>query len=190
MPAGNGARVNYEIYSMKSAFLLLLATSLLTACGRTEKKETQTSLPVTDSVAATVPAPKNCQSIVKAGKLGKPDLYQESAKPVAVSITMEQDTSSMQVADGCYFNNTVTLLATKKSGSRVFKRTLLKDDLLYFIKSDDAVNGAILQSATYKPTFNSQRYITFTMHLVEPASRKTLDYLVTMNYFGEIIKVK
>ena len=66
----------------------------------------------------------------------------------------------------------------------------IKDDLLYFTKNDTPIEQAILQSVTYKPTFNGQRYITISMRLIEPESRKTSDYLVTMNYFGEIIKVR
>jgi hypothetical protein len=178
---------------MKNAFLTLLVASLLTACGNTEKKQdnkTQASIATTDSVTATEPKPQNCKSIVDAEKLGKSNVYQESAKPIKVSLTVDKDTSTMQAADGCYFNNRVTVLATKKSGSQLFKRTLLKDDLLYFTKSDKAIEQAILQNVIYKPTFNGQKYITLTMRLKEPGNRKTTDYMVTMNYFGEIIKVK
>ena len=179
---------------MKNVFIALFAVCLLQACGQTEKKQentTQTAQASTDS-AATPASPKtsNCQSVVKAGKLSKADVYQESAKALTVSITVDQDTSSMQVANGCYFNNTVTIQATKKTGSQVFKRTLLKDDLLYFTKNDKPIEQAILQSVTYKPTFNGQRYITISMRLVEPENKKVSDYLVTMNYFGEIIKVR
>lgn len=179
---------------MKNVFVALLAICLLQACGRTEKKQentTQTTPASADSIASPqVSKTSNCQSIVKAGKLGKADVYQESAKALAISITVDQDTSSMSVASGCYFNNTVTVRATKKSGSQVFKRTLLKDDLLYFTKNDTPIEQAILQNVTYKPTFNGQRYITISMRLIEPESKKTSDYLVTMNYFGEIIKVR
>ena len=176
---------------MKNARLLLLSLSLLTACGRTEKtSETATQIPSADSVAATTPKLPDCQSLVKAGKLGKANDYQESAKSIKVTLTLDQDTTTMQTANGCYFNNAVTVLAVKKSGSRVFKRTLLKDDLLYFIKTDETVERAILQNVVYKPTFNGQKYITLTMHLMEPVSRKTTDYTVFMNYFGEIVKVK
>ncbi len=175
---------------MKSSTLLFVFASLLTACGHTDNTSHKSNSPATDSVVAAVPKPKNCQSVVNAEKLGKSNVYQESAKPIKVSVTVQQDTSSLQVEGGCYFNNTVTVLATKKTGSQVFKRTLLKDDLLYFTKTDKSIEKAILQSVTYKPTFNSQKYITINMRLVEPDNKKMLDYLVTMNYFGEIIKVK
>lgn len=179
---------------MKDLFIALLAVCLLQACGQTEKKQENTTqkAPVSADSASTPPSPKtnNCQSVVMAGKLGKADVYQESAKALTVSITVNQDTSSMQVANGCYFNNTVTIRATKKTGSQVFKRTLLKDDLLYFTKNDKPIEQAILQRVTYKPTFNGQRYITVSMRLMAPESKKTSDYLVTMNYFGEIIKVR
>ncbi|AUD01793.1 hypothetical protein [Spirosoma pollinicola] len=175
---------------MRSSFLLLLLANLLVACGHTENAKEKSNPAKIDSVTATTQTSKSCLSVVKPEKLGKSDEYQESAKPIKVSVTVDQDTSSMQVADECYFNNTVTILATKKTGSRVFKRTLLKDDLLYFTKSDKSIEQAILQSVTYKPTFNSQKYVTVNMRLIEPGTKKTLDYLVTMNYFGEIIKVK
>ncbi|GAB3803186.1 hypothetical protein GCM10028819_32730 [Spirosoma humi] len=179
---------------MKNVFIALFAVCLLQACGQKESKQENTTQAAQASVdsTSTPPSPKtdNCQSVTKADKLGKADVYQESAKALTVSITVNQDTSSMRVADGCYFNNTVTIQATKKTGTQVFKRTLLKDDLLYFTKNDKPVEQAILQSVTYKPTFNGQRYITISMRLVEPESRKTSDYLVTMNYFGEIIKVR
>ena len=180
---------------MKNARVLLFGLSLLMACGRTEKTQetaSQTATMATDSAATgTTAAPaQTCQSVVKAGKLDKADVYQESAKSISVAITMEQDSSSVPTAKGCYYNNTVTILATKKSGSRVFKRTLLKDDLAYFTKDDDAIEQSVLQSVTYKPTFNGQRFITINMHLLEPDTRNTLDYTVFMNYFGEIVKVK
>ncbi|MVM30419.1 hypothetical protein GO755_10270 [Spirosoma sp. HMF4905] len=179
---------------MKNAFLLFFIFSLLTACGgNTDKKQdspAQSTTATTDSTAAPAPKPKNCQSVVEADKFGKADVYQESGKSIKVSLTLDQDTSSTQVANGCYFNNTVTVLATKKSGSPMFKRTLLKDDLLYFTKSGDAIKQSILQKVIYKPTFNGQRYITLTMHLLEPESKKTMDFTLFMNYFGEIVKVK
>ncbi|GAB4044144.1 hypothetical protein [Spirosoma litoris] len=179
---------------MKNAFLLLFGLGLLTACGgNSEKKQEptgQSTTITTDSVTATTPKPKNCLSVADADKLGKADVYQESGKSIKVSLTLEQDTSSTQVGSGCYFNNTITVLATKKSGSQLFKRTLLKDDLLYFTKSDDAINQSILEKVTYKPTFNGQRYITLTMHLLEPESKKTMEFTLFMNYFGEIVKVK
>lgn len=179
---------------MRNVFVALFAICLLQACGQTEKKQdnnSQTVQATTDSAATTaLPKASNCQSVVKAGKLGKTDTYQESAKALAVSVTVDQDTSSMQVAGDCYFNNTVTIRATKKNGSQVFKRTLLKDDLIYFTKNDKPIEQGILQSVTYKPTFNGQRYITVSMRLIAPDSKNTSDYLITMNYFGEIIKVK
>ncbi len=178
---------------MKNTLFILFVASLLTACGRTEKAQENNPKSTTatpDSVAATVPKIKNCQSMVELARLGKSDTYQESAKSIKVALTLDQDTSSVQTADGCYFNNTITVLATKKSGSRVFRRTLLKDDLLYFTKSDKAIERAILQKVVYKPTFNGQKYVTLTMQLIEPGSRKIIGYTVFMNYFGEIVKVK
>ncbi len=180
---------------MKNTLFILFVASLLTACGRTEKAQDNTTKSTTatpDSVVATVPKIKNCQSMVEAAKLGKSDTYQESAKSIKVTLTLDQDTSSVQTDNGCYFNNAITVLATKKSGSgsRVFKRTLLKDDLLYFTKSDKAIERAILQKTIYKPTFNGQKYVTLTMQLIEPGSKKMTSYTVFMNYFGEIVKVK
>ncbi|GAB4021276.1 hypothetical protein GCM10028808_65550 [Spirosoma migulaei] len=179
---------------MKNTFLLLFALGLLTACGgNSEKKQdatVQSTTTTTDSTAAPAPKPKNCQSVVDADKLGKADVYQESGKSLKVTLTLDQDTSSIQASTGCYFDNAITVLATKKSGSQQFKRTLLKDDLLYFTKSDDAIKQSILQKVIYKPTFNGQRYITLTMHLLNPDSKKTMDFTLFMNYFGEIVKVK
>ncbi|MVM37391.1 hypothetical protein GO730_06740 [Spirosoma sp. HMF3257] len=179
---------------MKNAFLLLVSLALLIGCGQTEKAHDNTaksSTPTTDSTtSASAPKPSNCQSVVDAKNLGKADVYQESGKSIKVTLTLNQDSSSTQSANSCYFNNTITVMATKKSGSQLFKRTLLKDDLLYFTKTDDAINKSILQKVIYKPTFNGQRYITLTMHLLEPDSKKTMDYTLFMNYFGEIVKVK
>ncbi|GAB2575750.1 hypothetical protein [Spirosoma areae] len=177
---------------MKIAYLLLLTASLLTTCGRTEKTQDNTtqSTTTTDSVTATSPKPRNCQSIVEPDKLGKANVYQESAKPIKVALTLDQDTSTTEIASGCYYNYTVTVLATKKSGSPLFKRTLLKDDLLYFIKSDAVVERSVLQNTIYKPTFNGQKYITLSMRLLEPGNRKITDYTLFMNYFGEIVKVR
>lgn len=177
---------------MKNPCLLALAVSLFFACGRTEKAQeaTQSATGTTDSMEVIASKPKNCQSILEANQLGKANTYQESAKPVTVTMTLDQDTSSTQTTSGCYFNNSVAILAVKKSGSRIFKRTLLKDDLLYFIKSDDVVERSVLQNATYKPTFNGQKYITITIRVLEPVSRKSTSYTVFMNYFGEIVKVK
>lgn len=175
---------------MKSALILSLTGCLLVACGQTEKVKEQTTRSGIDTTTVTAARPANCKTVDTGSKLGKTDVYQESAKPINVSITVNQDTSSTQLETDCYFNNTVTVLATKKNGNQLFKRTLLKDDLLYFVKSDEAIEKAVLQSASYKPTFNSLKFITFSMHLIDPASRQTLNYLVTMNYFGEIIKVR
>lgn len=180
---------------MKNTLALFFVTCLLTACGRTDKAQDSTptgkaAQGATDSVATTAANLPTCQSVVKAGKLGKADEYRETAKSITVAITLEQDSSSVPTAKGCYYNNTVTVLATKKSGNQVFRRTLLKDDLAYFTKDDHAIEQSVLQTVTYKPTFNSQRYITLNMHLLEPDTRQTLDYTVFMNYFGEIVKVK
>lgn len=181
---------------MKNAFIPLVVASLLIACNSSEKKQdAATSTPMASSAvdsasSADAPKPRNCQSVVGADKLDKADVFQESAKPIKVTLTLAQDTSVTQIDKGCFFNNTVTVLAAKKSGSQVFKRTLLKDDLLYFIKSDEVVERSVLQRVVYKPTFNAQRYITLTMQLIEPVSQKRADYTLTMNYFGEIIKVK
>lgn len=175
---------------MKNASLLVLTVGLLIACGRSEKtQETQTSSK-TDSVATIAPKPKDCKTVVDADKLGKADVYQESGKSIKVTLTLAQDTSSTETANGCYFNNAITVLATKKSGSQLFKRTLLKDDLLYFIKSDEVVERSVLKTVAYKPTFNGQRYINLVMRVIDPVSQKTVDYTLFMNYFGEIVKVK
>ncbi|MCK8493630.1 hypothetical protein M0L20_17320 [Spirosoma sp. RP8] len=177
---------------MKHSRLLLLVTGLLAACGGSEQKKdkpTEVIASTADSVGAA-PKRQNCQSIIGAERLGKANEYQESAKPLKVTITLEQDTSATQTTKGCYFNNMVTVLATKKSGSRVFKRTLTKDDLVYFTKNDTPIEEAVLQNTLYKPTFNGQKYITLTMRLMEPVSKKTSDYTVYMNYFGEIVKVR
>lgn len=173
---------------MKYGFLLLIAACLLTACGRSDNSST--TQPPADSSSTAASKPRNCKTILEADKLGQTNDYQESAKAINVAITLEQDSSATETANGCYFNNTVTILATKKSGSRVFKRTLLKDDLLYFTKSDELIERSLLKNTTYKPTFNGQKYITVTMQLIDPVSQKTADYLVYMNYFGEIVKVR
>ncbi|WP_461077351.1 hypothetical protein [Spirosoma flavus] len=175
---------------MKNAYVLVLAAGLLTACGGSEKKESATSAGDSTVVTASAPEPKNCQTVIGADKLGKSNEYQESAKPMKFTLTLEQDTSATSTEKGCYFNNNVTVLAVKKSGSRVFKRTLAKDDIAYFSKNDDVIARSILKNATYKPTFNGQRYVTVTVRLVDPVNEKTSEYLVYMNYFGEIVKVK
>ncbi|MBD2701716.1 hypothetical protein IC229_13785 [Spirosoma sp. BT702] len=175
---------------MKNAYVFVLAVGLLAACGKSEKKEENTTSATTDSTVVAAPKPKNCQSILKADKLGKSNEYQESAKPMKFTLTLDQDTSATSTEKGCYFNNTATILAVKKSGSRVFKRTLAKDDIAYFSKNDELIARSVLQNATYKPTFNGQRYVTITVRLIDPVGEKKSDYLVFMNYFGEIVKVK
>ncbi len=187
---------------MKHIHFVLLSVSLLTACGRTETAQDNTQNTVAQPVPATTsartapdsgtaagPKPQNCRSILDAATLGKVNTYRESAKPVTVGITLAQDTSTTAIAGECYFNNTVTVQATNRSNRPLFKRTLLKDDLLYFSKRDEAIQRAVLQNVIYKPTFNGERYITLTMRLMEPGNRKTTDYTVFMNYFGEIVKV-
>lgn len=181
---------------MKRHLSILALVATLLACGRSEKTENKTTQPPTDGastlIADSIAAakPQNCKSVVENDKLGKTDVYQESAKNIKVSLTMAQDASTMPTSDGCYFNNSVEVLATKNSGNQLFKHTLLKDDLAMFTKNDDPIGKSILQRATYKPTFNGQKYITLTMQLMEPDTKKTTDYTVTMNYFGEIVKVK
>lgn len=183
-----------NFYRMKNARLLFFTITLLTACGRAEKSQdqanTSSTAVTTDSATTHAPKLRNCQSIAAAGKLGKSDSYQESAKPLKLTLTLNQDTSQVSTNQGCFFNNTVTVQATKKSGSPAFKRTFLKDDLLYFIKTDQVVERSVLQNVVYKPTFNGQKYITLTMQLIDPANQKKTDYTVFMNYFGEILKVK
>ena len=179
---------------MKKYLTTLALAAILLACGRSEKSEktantTQlTTTTAADSVATI--APQNCQSVVENGKLGKADVYQESAKNIKVSLTLAQDVGTMPTSDGCYFNNSVAVMAIKKSGSQLFKHILLKDDLAMFTKNDGPIERSILQRATYKPTFNGQKYITLTLNLLDPITKKTTDYTVYMNYFGEIIKVK
>jgi len=181
---------------MKKHLSILALVATLLACGRPENTENKTTQPPTDG-AATLMAdsiaaakPQNCQSVVEGDKLGKADVYQESAKNIKVSLTLAQDASTMPTSDGCYFNNSVDVLATKKSGNQLFKHTLMKDDLTLFTKNDEAIRQSILQRATYKPTFNGQKYITLTLRLVEPVTKKATDYTVYMNYYGEIVKVK
>jgi hypothetical protein len=183
-----------EIWRMKNAQLTLLALGLLTACGRNETDRNtaqSTNKGTPDSVAAAAtPAPKPCESVVKIGQLGKANVYQESAKGISVTLTLEQDNQRLEVGETCYANNSVTVLAAKKSGSRVFKRTFTKADLLYFTKNDQPIEQGVLQSAIYKPTFNAQKYITVTMRLLEPVSKKTTDYTAFLNYYGEITNVR
>lgn len=176
---------------MKNARLFLLAAGLVIACNTTEKKQadaTQSSDSTTST--ATVSKPQNCQSIAATDKLGKSDTYQESGKSLKFMLTLNQDTSQVLTDQDCFFNNTVTVQATKKSGGPAFKRTFLKDDLLYFIKTDEVVKRSVLQNVTYKPTFNSQKYFTLTMHLIDPVNQKKTDYTLFMNFFGEILKVR
>lgn len=175
----------------KHLALFALALSLF-ACGTSETKQTTTTNPPQtarpDSVVAA--KPQNCQSVVEAAKLGKTDEYSESAKNVRVKLTLFQDESTQAVSGGCYFNNAVEVAATKKSGSVVFRRKLLKDDLIHFTKNDAAVEAGILQKATYIPTFNSQKYITIGLQLTDPSDKKNTSFTVFMNYYGEIVKVK
>ncbi len=181
---------------MKKHLSILALVAIQLACSRSETSENKTTQPptdgassiVSDSIAATLP--QNCQSVVETGKLGKADVYQESAKNIKVSLTLAQDASTLPTSDGCYFNNSVEVLATKKSGSQLFKHTLIKDDLTLFTKNDEAIKQSILRRATYKPTFNGQKYITLTLNLMDPTTKKATDYTVYMNYYGEIVKVK
>lgn len=159
---------------------------LVTGCGRTE----QTAQTSNDSLRTESAKPRNCQSIVAADKLGKTDEYQESAKPYKFTLTLEQDSSTTDAGSTCYFNNSVTVLATQKSGSQVFKRSLVKDDIRYFVKNGEDLQPFILEKATYQPTFNSQRYIVIQMQLLNPENQQKISYTVMMNYHGEIVKVK
>ncbi len=177
---------------MKKQFSILCLVIAIMACGRSEKSEQNTT--TVQSVAADSVAkaakPQNCQSVIEGDKLGKADVYQESAKNIKVSLTLAQDASTMPTSDGCYYNNSVEVLATKKSGSQLFKHTLGKDDLTLFTKDDEAIQKSILKKATYKPTFNGQKYITLTLGLTEPGTKKATEYTVYINYYGEIVKVK
>ena len=178
---------------MKNACALLFATGLLVACGRTDSAKDNaqsSSAAATESTVAAAAKPKNCRSVADAGTLGKPLDYKESAKPLKFTLTLNQDTSTTETTNGCYFNNTVTILATKTSGAQRFKRTLTKDDLALFAKNDETIGRSMLQKATYKPTFNSEKYFLLTMRMLDPVSQKTADYTLIMNYYGEIVKVK
>ncbi len=180
---------------MKKIVSILALVASLLACGGSEKSEkntaaTQSTTAAASDSVATDAKPQNCKSVVDSGKLGKADVYQESAKNIKVSLTLAQDASTMPTSDGCFFNNSVEVLATKKSGSQLFKHTLMKDDLTMFTKNDEAIQQSILQRATYKPTFNGQKYITLTLNLMDPTTKKSTDYTVYMNYHGEIVKVK
>lgn len=171
---------------MKIAVLLFTIAGLLTGCGRTENAN-QTNV---DSTATATPKPKNCLSVVDTNKLGKNDEYKESTKPYKFTLTLEQDSTSLETGSTCFFDNKITVLATKKSGEQVFKRTLIKDDLRYYIKDAAVLEHTVLQQTTYQPTFNSQRYIVLQMRLIEPSTKQTTDFTVSMNYHGEIVKVK
>ncbi len=178
---------------MKNVCSLLLLTGFLVACGRTETAKDNAQSPPAAATEPTVAAavkPKNCRSVADADKLGKPLVYKESAKPLTFTLTLNQDTTTVPTADGCYYNNTLTVLATKKADRQAFKRTLVKEDIAYFSKDGEAIGRSVLQSATYTPTFNSERYFFVTMRLLDPVSKKTKDYRLFMNYYGEIVKVK
>lgn len=169
-----------------------MTACLLLACGRTEKMQDTAGPSGTAADAGAVAAPRrrNCQSVVAADQLNKPLEYKETAKPITVTLTLNVDTSTVDAGRACYVNNTVTVQTARKSGKQLFKRTLLKDDLLYFVDNDEAVKRSVLQKVTYKPTFNGERYFNLTMRLIEPGSQKTLEYTLFVNYFGEIVKVK
>lgn len=178
---------------MKKSFLILSLTAVLAGCGRSETAQTDTaSTSAADSVtAAAAPAkPENCKSVVEPAKLGKADEYQESGKDLKVTLTLNQADNTTPGPDGCYFNNSVDVTATRKSGKPVFRRTLVKEDLGYFSESDSVIEKGVLQSVQYKPTFNSQKYVSLTMRLRDPETDKTTDFTVYMNYNGEILRVK
>lgn len=163
------------------------------ACGRTEK--TQDTTTAQNSTADTLsvpvsPKPQDCQQLVKATVLDKTNVYQESAKPISVSITMQADTSNLQIGGDCFVHNTATVRATTKGGKELFKRTFFSNDPIYFSKNDEAIERSTLHNLTYKPSFNARKYMTFTMQLIEPESRKETDYELFINYYGEIVKVK
>lgn len=174
---------------MNTNIALLSLVLAFSACNRAEKKQDTTTAPTSVSVPAAA-KPRNCQSVLDPATLGKANVYQESAKSINVTLTMNADTSITTTPNGCYTDNVVTILTTKKSGDRIFERTFGKDDLRYFGPSDETLAQTVLQNVTYKPTFNGQKYITLTVRLQEPVSAKKTDYLVYMNYFGEVVKVK
>ena len=179
---------------MKITLIPLLLTCLFFGCNGTEKaKETEKSPTDVPGEIATVAAaaPKvDCKTPAGLPELGKDKVYQESAKPIRVTLTMNEDTSTTSTPQGCYHNYVATIEAAKKSGSRVFTRTFSKNDLRYFGPSDETLDQSVLQNVTYKPSFNAQKYVTLTARLEEPVSGKRTDYLVYMNYFGEVVKVK
>ena len=185
---------NHNLYPMKITVVPVLLTCLFFSCNSTEKANETDKSPMDVSgeiatVAAAAPEP-NCKTLAGLPELGKDKVYQESAKPIKVTLTMNEDTSSTNTPKGCYHNYVATIEAAKKSGDRVFKRTFTKDDLCYFGPSDETLDQSVLQNVTYKPSFNAQKYINLTARLEEPISGKRTDYLVYMNYFGEVIKVK
>lgn len=178
---------------MKNVLLTLLTIGLLMACNRTEKTQdtTTTQSSATGAVDAPItPKPQNCHQLVEAAILGKTNVYQESAKPISVSITVEADTTNLQIDSNCFVNNTATVRVTTKAGKELFKRTFFNNDLIYFSKNDEAIEQATLQNVTYKPSFNGQKYLTLTMQLIDPESRKKMDYELFINYYGEIVKVR
>ncbi|KAB7727553.1 hypothetical protein F5984_21010 [Rudanella paleaurantiibacter] len=177
---------------MKKSVLTLSLMAVLAACGRSETAQTDSaSTTPADSVTAAAPAkPENCKSVVEPAKLGKADEYQESGKDLKVTLTLNQADNTTPGPDGCYFNNLVDVTATRKSGKPVFRRTLIKEDLGYFSESDAVIEKGVLQSVQYKPTFNSQKYVSLTMRLRDPETAQTTDFTVYMNYNGEILRVK
>lgn len=178
---------------MKNALLTLLAVGIFMACGRTEKTQDTTTAQSSATNAVATPTPpksQNCQQLVEAATLGKTNVYQESAKPIRVSITVEADTSNLQIGSNCFVHNTATVGVTTKVGKELFKRTFFNNDLIYFSKNDEAIERSILQNVIYKPSFNGQKYMTLTMQLIDPESRKKTDYELFINYYGEIVKVR
>ena len=180
---------------MKTTVIPILLTCLFASCNTTDKAKEATKPPTevpgeVATVAAAAPKP-DCKTLGGLPELGKNNVYQESAKPVRVTLTMNQDSiSTTSTAKGCYHNYIATIEATKKSGGRIFTRTFSKDDLRYFGPSDEVLDQTVLQNLTYKPSFNGQKYVTLTARLEEPISGKRMDYLVYMNYFGEVVKVR
>lgn len=179
---------------MKTSIIPILLICLLIGCTNAEKTEETTKSPsdVPGEIATVAAAaPKSdCKTLGSMPELGKDKVYQESAKPVRVTLTMNEDTSSTTTAKGCYHNYVATIETAKKSGGELFTRTFSKDDLRYFGPSDEVLDQSVLQNLTYKPSFNAQKYVTLTARLEEPISGKRTDYLVYMNYFGEVVKVK
>jgi|GEM_PF-1660473 len=179
---------------MKITVIPVLLTCLFFGCTNTENA-TETIKSPTDvpgeiaTIAAAAPTP-DCKTLAGMPELGTDKVYQESAKPVRITLTMNQDTSNTTTPKGCYHNYVATIETVKKSGGKLFARTFSKDDLRYFGPSDETLDQSVLQNVTYKPSFNGQKYVTLTARLEEPISGKRTDYLVYMNYFGEVVKVK